>query len=281
MKKYYITILCGLFIAMQVVLKRLTAVDLGFVRINFEFLPIALGGAVFGPLWNGLVCVAADIISFLIVPGQGAFMPGFTLSALLKGLAYGFFLRSALPFVDGAAPRPVQAVRNGDSPNGVPTPGDGAGPRLVQAARIGDSPNGVPASGDDAPLRPIQAALIGDSPNGVPASGDGAPPSDFVPGDAARINGAVRAKPLSTARSLLIRTSVAAFCVTILIEALLNTLWVAMLYNEAYTFYLGSRFIKSLIMLPVHVVLFGLIWRPLGKYVESAVLPKISPSGHI
>jgi hypothetical protein len=75
---------------------------------------------------------------------------------------------------------------------------------------------------------------------------------------------------------MIIRVTLGAFCVTILIEAFLNTLWVAMLYNETYIFYLGTRIIKSLIMLPVHVAVFGAIWRPLGKYINSAVAPKLA-----
>ena len=190
MKKYYLIMFCGLFIALQIVLRRITNIDFGFVRVNLEFVAVALGGALLGPLWNGLICAASDIIGFLMVPGQGAFFPGYTLSALLKGMAYGFFLKSALP-----------------------------GFTHIEHNR-----------------------------------------------------------PLSTTRSLLFRTSLAAFTVTFPIEAFLNTLWVAMLYNEAYSFYLGARLIKSAIMLPLHVLAFAAIWRPLRKYIESAVMPKLSPA---
>ena len=190
MKKYYLIMFCGLFIALQIVLRRITNIDFGFVRVNLEFVAVALGGALLGPLWNGLICAASDIIGFLMVPGQGAFFPGYTLSALLKGMAYGFFLKSALP-----------------------------GFTNIEHNR-----------------------------------------------------------PLSTTRSLLVRTSLAAFTVTFPIEAFLNTLWVAMLYNEAYSFYLGARLIKSAIMLPLHVLAFAAIWRPLRKYIESAVMPKLSPA---
>ena len=199
MKKNYLIILCGLFIALQTVLKKLTAIDFGIVRVNFDFIAIALGGAILGPLWNGLICAATDVVSFILFPGRDPFFPGFTLSALLKGLAYGFFLKSALPFLNDTEKLP-----------------------------------------------------------------------DKHP-DKARARGT-----MSTTRSLLIRTALGAFCVTIPIEAFLNTLWVAMLYNEAYMFYLGTRLVKSLIMLPAHVVLFGAIWRPLGKYIETAVMPKVA-----
>jgi ECF transporter S component (folate family) len=205
MKKNYLIILCGLFIALQTVLKKLTAIDLGFVVIDLDFIAIALGGAILGPLWNGLICAATDVVSFILFPGRDPFFPGFTLSALLKGLAYGFFLKSALPFLNDTGKLP-----------------------------------------------------------------DKHPDKTRAP-EPARARG-----PISTTRSLLIRTTLGAFCVTILIEAFLNTLWVAMLYNKAYMFYLGSRLVKSLIMLPAHVALFGAIWRPLGKYIETAVMPKVA-----
>ena len=177
MRKYYIVIFCGLFIALQVVFRRVTAIDMGFVRVNLEFLPIALGGAIFGPMINGLVSAASDVVGFLLFPSQAAFFPGYTLSALLKGLAYGLFLKAPLP---------------------------------------------------------------------------------------------------KRTRGVLIRAALAAFCVTIPIEALLNTLWYAMLYKEAYTIHLGTRLIKSFIMLPLHVLMFGAVWRPLGPYIERAVIPKIT-----
>jgi len=82
---------------------------------------------------------------------------------------------------------------------------------------------------------------------------------------------------LSATVSLLARTLIAAFLVNIPVEAFLNTLWIAMIYNEAYSFYFVTRFIKSLAMIPVDVIIFGAIWRSIGKYIESAVIPKVAP----
>ena len=209
MNKNYVVMLCGLFIALQVVLGRFLAIDLAFLRISFIFVPIALGGAIFGPLWNGLICVAADIVGFLLVPGQGAFFPGFTLSAFLTGFAYGFFLKVSVPAADTSTSR-----------------------RAAVAARI----------------RQVLNEIARPSPSTT----------------------------LSGGRALLLRTLLAAFCVTILIDALLNTFWVSILFHKAYIYYFGTRFLKSLAMLPVHVAVFGVLWRSLGKYVESVVFPKIT-----
>ena len=61
------------------------------VKISGAFLPIALGGALFGPIPALLIGALGDIISFLIMP-TGAYFPGFTISGALTGLIYGFFL---------------------------------------------------------------------------------------------------------------------------------------------------------------------------------------------
>jgi ECF transporter S component (folate family) len=232
MKKYYLIMFCGLFIALQIVLRRITNIDFGFVRVNLEFVAVALGGAILGPLWNGLICAASDIIGFLMVPGQGAFFPGYTLSALLKGMAYGFFLKSALPgFSHMEHNQPLSETRPLSTTQPLST------------------------------TRPLSTTQ---------------PLSETRPRSVNNPQSANR--PLSTTRSLLVRASLAAFTVTFPIEAFLNTLWVAMLYNEAYSFYLGARLIKSAIMLPLHVLAFAAIWRPLRKYIESAVMPKLSPA---
>ena len=71
------------------------------VKISGAFLPIAMAGAMFGPVPALLVGALGDIVSFLIVP-TGAYFPGFTVSGALTGLIYGFFLyqnRFTLPRV--------------------------------------------------------------------------------------------------------------------------------------------------------------------------------------
>jgi ECF transporter S component (folate family) len=83
---------------------------------------------------------------------------------------------------------------------------------------------------------------------------------------------------LSSRYALLIRTLLAAFCVTMLVDALLGTYWVSILYGQPFIFHFPARLIKSSIMLPVHVVVFGAIWKSLGKYIESAVYPKMPAS---
>ena len=61
------------------------------VKISGSFLPIAVAGALFGPVPALLVGALGDIVSFLIVP-TGAYFPGFTVSGALTGVIYGCFL---------------------------------------------------------------------------------------------------------------------------------------------------------------------------------------------
>jgi len=237
MRKYYIIVLCGMFIAMQVILGRYLAVDATFVRISFVFIPIAIGGAIFGPLWNGIICAAADIAGFLLYPGQGPFFPGFTLSAFLSGAAYGFFMKSA--------PSAADVIR------------------LFIHAKSRFTQRRTPQYGGAAPASSTKNN--GEASASLPQYGG-----------AATVGTPPKPSPLSTTGSLLIRVSLAAFCVNILINALLNTLWIAILLDKAYMFFFIERMIKSLILMPINIAVIGAIWKSLGKFIASSVCPKIS-----
>lgn len=62
-----------------------------FIRFSFSFLPLAVSGAMFGPVVGAIVGGLGDILNFLIKP-TGAFFPGFTFNAILTGIIYGFML---------------------------------------------------------------------------------------------------------------------------------------------------------------------------------------------
>ncbi|GEQ32385.1 MULTISPECIES: folate family ECF transporter S component [Marinilactibacillus] len=81
----------GVLIAMNLALSRV-GVSTPIVRITFSYLPIALIGILFGPFIAGISAALADILAFMVGGGAGGFFPGFTLSALLGGVAYGIFL---------------------------------------------------------------------------------------------------------------------------------------------------------------------------------------------
>lgn len=79
-------------IALKIVLTRFLGMDIGgIVRISFSFIATAVMAVYFGPWVTALGCGVADFIGAHLFP-RGAFFPGFTLSAMLIGLIYGFLL---------------------------------------------------------------------------------------------------------------------------------------------------------------------------------------------
>jgi len=80
----------GVFIALTVILTHIFAIQTPFLRISFGFLPIAVFAMLFGPWKTGLMAAIADILGGMIF-SPGLFFPGFTVSAFLSGLIYGYF----------------------------------------------------------------------------------------------------------------------------------------------------------------------------------------------
>ncbi len=88
-------VFAALLIALEIILTRFVQIPIpldGFTnRISLGFLPVAMGGMLYGPLWGGLLAAIADIIRALLFP-QGAINPLFTLTAFMRGTVYGSFL---------------------------------------------------------------------------------------------------------------------------------------------------------------------------------------------
>ncbi|EFR31149.1 folate family ECF transporter S component [Eremococcus coleocola] len=83
--------LLGIILGLRLVLGFLPSLNFGNqIQIGFGFIGAALSGILFGPWYALIVSVAADIISSLL-RGDNFFL-GFTLSAALGGLFYGYFL---------------------------------------------------------------------------------------------------------------------------------------------------------------------------------------------
>ncbi len=77
--------------AIVVVLSFYTLRPTEFLKISFAFLPLCIIGALYGPVFGGLVGIAADLISYAISPA-GPYFIGFTISGFLSGFIYGIFL---------------------------------------------------------------------------------------------------------------------------------------------------------------------------------------------
>ncbi len=65
------------------------------IKITTKFIPIFIAGALFGPLWGGLVGALSDVIAFIISPVGGGLIPQITFVEFLYGFTYGLVFFSA------------------------------------------------------------------------------------------------------------------------------------------------------------------------------------------
>ena len=86
----------AMLIACQVVLGNLLQVPMLGKQYNFGFVPIALAGALMGPIPAAIVGGLGDLIGAHLFPA-GAYFPGFTLTNVLVGLVCGFILHGQKP----------------------------------------------------------------------------------------------------------------------------------------------------------------------------------------
>lgn len=86
-------VIMAFLIALEIILTRFCSINTPILRIGFGFLPVAMMGIMFGPVWAALGYAVGDILGMIIFP-SGMFFPGFTLTALLTGLVFGFFLHN-------------------------------------------------------------------------------------------------------------------------------------------------------------------------------------------
>lgn len=92
------TVLLGLLIALKVVLARIAGLSFGIVKITFGFIGSSLTGLLFGPWIAAIAGALADLIGFFLFP-QGTYFPGYTITAAISGLIYGFILYNKRPTV--------------------------------------------------------------------------------------------------------------------------------------------------------------------------------------
>lgn len=82
----------GVLTALEIVLNRFLSISAWNIKIGFSFVPIAAAAILFGPLPAGIVAALGDLLGAVLFP-IGPYFPGFTLTAFLTGLTFGFFLR--------------------------------------------------------------------------------------------------------------------------------------------------------------------------------------------
>lgn len=82
--------LLAMLVAIGVVLGRLVpVVNVWSTKLEFSFVSVMLAGYIAGPVGGAVVGGLIDLIGALLVP-TGAYFPGFTVTAALAGLVFGF-----------------------------------------------------------------------------------------------------------------------------------------------------------------------------------------------
>lgn len=101
-KKFFTTqtlAMLALLTAMSILFSRILSINLSnSLKISTGFIPIAIAGYLFGPIGGMLVGGLTDFIGAHLFP-VGAYFVGFTITATLSGLFYGFFLYHEKPLL--------------------------------------------------------------------------------------------------------------------------------------------------------------------------------------
>lgn len=84
-------VLMGILIATEIILARFLSISAWNIKIGFAFVPVVVAALLLGPLQAGIVAALGDFIGAILFP-IGAYFPGFTLTAFLMGIVFGFFL---------------------------------------------------------------------------------------------------------------------------------------------------------------------------------------------
>lgn len=83
-------VFCGLMEAIAVALGYVTSIQLGpYIKVGFSGYPNQVVACFFGPAVGAIFGAALDVLKWFVKP-TGAFFPGFTISAALGGIIYGF-----------------------------------------------------------------------------------------------------------------------------------------------------------------------------------------------
>lgn len=92
MKNASLQTLCRVaaLIAIEVVLDRFCSFNTPLLRIGFGFVPLAVCGMLYGPVWAGAAGGLADILGTFLSPY--GFYPPITATAVLTGISFGLFL---------------------------------------------------------------------------------------------------------------------------------------------------------------------------------------------
>ena len=86
-------VIMALLIAVIILCSNVFSIESSVFKISFTYLPLALLGAFFSPLWAALGNTIADTVGMWLLP-KSSFFLGFTLNAALVGFIYSICLHN-------------------------------------------------------------------------------------------------------------------------------------------------------------------------------------------
>lgn len=89
-----VLVACGLLASISIVLTRVFSytiplAGLPALRIGFGDIPVIISGILFGPIAGGLTGGVSDTLGFMLNPMGGPYIPGLTITAILRGVIPG------------------------------------------------------------------------------------------------------------------------------------------------------------------------------------------------
>ena len=91
LKETKVLTFCGMMGALALILSYVATIKIGqFIRIGFSGLPNQVIDYLFGPWIGAIFAATMDIVKWF-ASGDGNFFPGFTLTAVVGAIIYGFF----------------------------------------------------------------------------------------------------------------------------------------------------------------------------------------------
>lgn len=79
-------------IGIHIVMTEITAFKVAVFEIGLGFIPMSVMAMLFGSMYTALGMLISDILGFILIPSPYGFHIGFTLSNVLSGGIYGYFL---------------------------------------------------------------------------------------------------------------------------------------------------------------------------------------------
>lgn len=100
------------------------------------------------------------------------------------------------------------------------------------------------------------------------------PQGQFFPGFTLSeiLGGVIYALFLFNKPKTILRVALAVLCISVIVDAGLNTYWLTILYGKGFFVLLPARLVKIAIMLPVQTAMIYTVWHYAGNIIEKDIV---------